>query len=393
MGLTALAPVSAAWAQDATHGQALYQQVIVTGNQSCAASACHGSAPSRNQNKIANGASAYTIANGISGVSQMRFLQGRLTQSDLNDLAAYIAAQTGRTPTYYPVATAPAVSLSSTSVGFGSVTLGLTATQTVTLTNSGNAALSVGTLSSSQSVFTAGSNCPASLAAGANCAISLNFTPALAGSYSGTVALQTNASNSPHTITVSGTGAPAALAQLGWQGGLSTLSFADTTVGQAAAGQTLTLVNTGNASATLTAVLLAGTQAADFTLAGSCASGVSLAPGATCTVTVGFQPSASGARTASLQLTTSDATNPPNVSLTGTGVASPSPAPAPAPSPAPSPAPTPAPTPAPAPAPSPAPAPGTDTNAGGGGCSIGRPDTPLDPVWPALLALSAGVLY
>jgi hypothetical protein len=54
--------------------------------------------PSRNQNKIANGASAYTIANGISGVSQMRFLQGRLTQSDLNDLAAYIAAQTGRTP-------------------------------------------------------------------------------------------------------------------------------------------------------------------------------------------------------------------------------------------------------------------------------------------------------
>jgi hypothetical protein len=292
------------------------------------------------------------------------------------------------------VATAPAVSLSTTSVGFGSVTLGLTATQTVTLTNSGNAALTVGALSSSQSAFTASSNCPASLAAGANCALSLSFTPALAGSYSGTVTLQTNASNSPHTIAVSGTGRRPP-AQLGWQGGLSTLSFADTTVGQAAAGQTLTLVNTGNASATLTAVLLAGTQAADFTLSGSCASGVSLAPGATCTVTVGFQPTASGARTASLQLTTSDATNPPNVSLTGTGVASPSPAPPRRPS-------------------RPRPlrrrprrprahagpcagahrtAPGTDTNAGGGGCSIGRPDTPLDPVWPALLALSAGVLY
>ena len=394
VGLTVLAPVPGAWAQDATHGQALYQQVIVTGTQTCAASACHGSAPSRNQNKIASGASAYTIATGISGVSQMRALQGRLTQSDLNDLAAYIAGQTGRTPTYYPVSSAPAVSLSTTSVGFGSVTLGLTATQTVTLTNSGNAALSVGTLSSSQPAFTAGSNCPTSLAAGAHCALSLSFTPALAGAYSGTVTLQTNASNSPHAITVSGTGAPAALALLGWQGGVTALGFADTTVGQAAAGQTLTLVNTGNASATLTAVLLAGTQAADFTLSGSCASGVSLAPGATCTVTVGFQPTASGARTASLQLTTSDATNPPNVSLTGTGVANPSPAPSPSPSPspAPSPAPTPAPTPAPAPAPSPAPAPGTDTNAGGGGCSIGRPDTPLDPVWPTLLALSAGVL-
>ena len=141
VGLTVLAPVPAAWAQDATHGQALYQQVIVTGTQTCAASACHGSAPSRNQNKIASGASAYTIATGIAGVSQMRALQGRLTESDLNDLAAYIAGQTGRTPTYYPVSTAPAVSLSTTSVGFGSVTLGLTATQTVTLTNSGNAAI------------------------------------------------------------------------------------------------------------------------------------------------------------------------------------------------------------------------------------------------------------
>ena len=73
VGLTVLAPVPAAWAQDATHGQALYQQVIVTGTQTCAASACHGSAPSRNQNKIASGASAYTIATGISGVSQMRY--------------------------------------------------------------------------------------------------------------------------------------------------------------------------------------------------------------------------------------------------------------------------------------------------------------------------------
>ena len=54
--------------------------------------------------------------------------------------------------------------------------------------------------------------CGASLAAGANCAISVTFTPSTGGTRSGTLTITDNAAGSPHTVTLTGTGAPGTLA-------------------------------------------------------------------------------------------------------------------------------------------------------------------------------------
>lgn len=377
--LATLSVAGGAWAQSASNGASLYQRVIVSGRQTCAASACHGSAPSGNQNRIASGANAYLIQSGISGVGEMGFLQGHLSDSEINDLAAYIAQQTGRTAVYLPVATAPAATFSASSVAFGSVTVGMQATRTVTLSNTGNAALAVGTPASNSSAFTVSDNCPASLAAGSSCTLSLVFAPALAQAYSGSLTLTTDAANSPHTLSVSGTGANAATAVLGWDNGTTALSFADTTVGQSAAAQVLTLTNTGNASATLSSVALSGSASGDFSLGGTCVAGLSVAAGSSCTVSVTFTPTLEGARSATVALRTSDATNPSDVSLSGTGVA----------------------------------ASGggggsgdgdgdsdgdsgaddDNQNAGGGGCTLGRRDSLLDPVWLLMLGGAAAVLW
>src|SRR5256885_595066 len=91
-------------AQDAATGKSLYASAVVAGKQSCSNSACHGALPANPQNRIATGISAATIKTGIASVSQMAFLSGHLTDSQLNDLSAYIASALGGTPTYLTVA-------------------------------------------------------------------------------------------------------------------------------------------------------------------------------------------------------------------------------------------------------------------------------------------------
>jgi hypothetical protein len=78
-----------------------------------------------------------------------------------------------------------------------------------------------------------------------------------------------------------------------------------------------------------------GPHAADF-LVGSSTCARPVAPSATCAVSVRFSPSATGPRTASLELPSDDPAMPLVIALGGDGVAPepPSPAPAPAPTPA-----------------------------------------------------------
>lgn len=104
----------------------------------------------------------------------------------------------------------PAANLSPGSLTFGSENIGSTsAAQGVTLSNAGNASLSVSNIATSGD-FGESNNCPASLAAGANCAIQVTFTPAAAGTRTGTLTIQDNAAGSPQSVGLTGTGAPSA---------------------------------------------------------------------------------------------------------------------------------------------------------------------------------------
>ena len=102
-------------------------------------------------------------------------------------------------------------SFSATSLTFAAQTVSTqSAAQTITLTNTGNAALTPLTIARNGS-FAEKNTCPASLSAGANCTISVIFSPTGAGSQSGTITVTDNALGSPQTIALSGTGIDFAL--------------------------------------------------------------------------------------------------------------------------------------------------------------------------------------
>lgn len=221
----------------------------------------------------------------------------------------------------------PKVSLAPASLAFGSITVGSSSTaRQVTLTNSGSAVLDI-TAITAASPFNASHACGSTLAAGASCAIDVLFTPSGAGAASAALSVTSNASGSPHSVGLTGTGVLADAGILQWTD-TSAVDFGSVTVGDDATARTLTLANSGKGAATLGDLTLGGSHAADFRIdaGSSCSKGLSLAAGAQCTVVLGFTPAATGARGASLALGASNASSPDTLALAGTGVAPAAPA-------------------------------------------------------------------
>jgi regulation of enolase protein 1 (concanavalin A-like superfamily) len=104
----------------------------------------------------------------------------------------------------------PVVSLNPTALSFGSVNVGSDSPyETVTLSNTGTATLTISSISiagTDSSDFSETNNCGSSLNAGSACLVDITFKPSAAGSLSATLSLATNASGSPASIPLSGTG-------------------------------------------------------------------------------------------------------------------------------------------------------------------------------------------
>jgi len=100
---------------------------------------------------------------------------------------------------------------SPTSLSFGSLTTGTSATQSVTVANTGNSSVTISQISESGAGFTAtASALPLTLAAGQSTSFSVTFDPTTTGNLSGSVTITSNATNSPQVISLSGSGtAPA----------------------------------------------------------------------------------------------------------------------------------------------------------------------------------------
>lgn len=103
-----------------------------------------------------------------------------------------------------------AAAVSPTSLRFGSVPVGTSSAPLVaTLTNKGAVPFAVSGISltgSYASWFARSHNCPANLAAGASCAISVTFTPQAALSRSARLSIATSATANPLSVSLSGTG-------------------------------------------------------------------------------------------------------------------------------------------------------------------------------------------
>src|SRR6185437_14099493 len=122
--------------------------------------------------------------------------------------------------------------------------------------------------------FTQTNNCGSSLAAGTSCAILVSFLP----STTGALTVGDDAPGSPQIALLGGNGVAGAIP--GVTLAPASLVFAAQQQGQSSAAQAVTLTNSGGGQLTLGNLAVAG----DFAEANDC--GVSLAPGASCTIQV-----------------------------------------------------------------------------------------------------------
>jgi hypothetical protein len=102
------------------------------------------------------------------------------------------------------------LTLSSTSLSFGSETVGIsTAAQNVTVTNTSAVVLyfsSITLAGANASSFVTSNTCGTSIAAGATCKIGVRMVPQSTGSLAAAITLTDNAPGSPQTIALAGTG-------------------------------------------------------------------------------------------------------------------------------------------------------------------------------------------
>src|SRR5579872_405794 len=206
-----------------------------------------------------------------------------------------------------------AVTLSATSLSFGTVFIGSSATAPpVTLTNNQSVALTNISISVSSSSFSQVNTCGTSIGPGAKCTITVTFSPKSAGALTGTVTISDSGSNSPQSISLKGSGKqPVTLSP-------ATLSFGTVTVGTTSASKNETLTNNQKTTLTFSSIAITGKNSGDFNITGNtCGSGIPSQ--SECIVSVDFAPKAKGARSATLQFTDNAGTSPQNVNLTGTG--------------------------------------------------------------------------
>ena len=242
-----------------------------------------------------------------------------------------------------------AVALASVNgpLAFGNVVQGTTsAAKTLTLSNTGGAALTGITLAFSAPTYSrpagaAGGTCGATLAATSTCTINVTFAPTALGAVNATLTITGSVAITGSPVALSGTGvAPvvsATLTPATWSPSQTRNCPGSGFLGAlACAGdpyQAFTLTNTGNV--TLTGIghgTLGGTAAnqANYALrpllsscgaagGGQLVSNTTLAPGATCVVTLQFQPqtgqSPAGLRPATVSVT--DAAGTQSSTLSG----------------------------------------------------------------------------
>jgi hypothetical protein len=214
--------------------------------------------------------------------------------------------------TVFRLGVAPAVKLSTTSLGFGNQALEETSTaRTLIVTNAGSAVLSIKSVILATSTFGISANAcaGAELTLLKTCKVSLTFTPTALGKQTGTLTFADNAVDTPQKIQLSGTGIePATLLP-------AAAFYGNQAVGTTSAPKIFTLTNNQNIALTNLAISTSG----DFAvLATTCST--SLGAKSKCTISVSFTPTQKGKRTGLLSVGDSASNSSQTSNLTGTGL-------------------------------------------------------------------------
>lgn len=203
------------------------------------------------------------------------------------------------------VSPAPAANFtfSAQSLSFPAINVGSAETGTIQVTNNGNLAGTISSLTFSDPAYTQvlnSSSCAASftLQPGSSCNLSIQFKPTATGIDSAKVTL--NYSGGTACLSLTGTGTGAAYFSTP-NGALA--SFGNVNINTTSATSVLTIKNIGQVAGIPTITL---NNTTDFKMdASACAAAV--APGATCNVNIQFTPNTLGAISAAVLISPSDA--------------------------------------------------------------------------------------
>jgi hypothetical protein len=202
-----------------------------------------------------------------------------------------------------------------TSVNFGNDVVGINLSQALIIKNTGTATLTISQVTSTGSAFSVnGFSGPISVAVGQQTTITVVFLPQVVGGASGSISIASNASTSPTSVSLSGTGI-AATFTLGVTP--TNLSFGNVTTGTSSAVQNVTITDTGNSNVTISQITLSGTG---YSMTGGSAP-VTLSPSQGLTLSVQFSPNVTGNANGSISIVSNATGSPAAVSLTGTGIA------------------------------------------------------------------------
>jgi MBG domain (YGX type)/Cep192 domain 4 len=208
-------------------------------------------------------------------------------------------AGTGTTP----------ITITPSSVAFGSSDVGVpSSAQLVTLKNNQSIPVSFNSVTTTGDfgVPGAGTTCATTLAADSSCVVAVVMAPTIGGPRTGTLKIDTNTSESPNTVTLSGVGANAVTASA------ASLTFAGQPVNTTSAAQLIALTN----HQTVPAPLGTGVTG-DFAASDACA-GV-IPAGSSCSVSITFTPTVLGTRNGAATFD-NPGSSPISISLSGAGI-------------------------------------------------------------------------
>jgi hypothetical protein len=206
------------------------------------------------------------------------------------------------------------LSLGDLSLNFGSVTAGNSETLSVTASNTGNATITISFVTISSKYFSLMSpSLPATIAAGQSTTVGVKFTPNVAGTFTATVAITSDASSAPTNLSLSGTGVAAATGgQL--SANPNTKAFGNVAVGTTQS-QTVTLTNTGTSSVNISQAAASG---AGFQLSGL-TTPLTLNASQSTAFTISFTPQSAGTVTGNVTITSDASNSTLTIPLSGIG--------------------------------------------------------------------------
>jgi hypothetical protein len=208
------------------------------------------------------------------------------------------------------IGSGPQVLLSSSSLNFGTQVIGASGvSQVVTLSNIGNGALNITSITSSGD-YSQVNTCGSSVDAGSNCTITVTFNPTGINTRTGNVTVTDDATTSPQVVSLTGVGTYFLLSP-------TSVNFGTVAVGTSSSPQAITLTNKASAPFAIRSVSITGVSRADYSQTNTC--GSRLTAGASCSITVTFKPTLTGTRSALISVTDLAGGSPQTAALSGTG--------------------------------------------------------------------------